>query len=225
MPRATRSLASPAQVWRPQCEAAPHHLQPQLPQGVTAGTRPAPGAWLTCSLLPARSHPLGWGGSELQGERAALAPKISGRRRAAARAAEGRGTPEKDQPGLRQTDPNPQQQLTLSGEQAAAAEEEGGPGGAGRASTGPSSCSPRSGLFVWLFLPSCTSGWFRIGWKEEVQERGEALCVVCGRKRSSGKPPFPLRGKQCFQLANPTPTPTPRRLELPHPRRGKWLCV
>ena len=129
--------------------------------------------------------------------------QASGRRRAAARAAEGQGTPEKVQPGLRQTDPNPQQQLTLSGEQAAAAEEEGGPGGVGRGAAGPSSSSRVRGSLSASFLPSCTSGWFRIGWKEEVQALGEALCVVCGRKRSSGKPPFPLRGKQCFWLATP----------------------
>ena len=129
--------------------------------------------------------------------------QASGRRRAAARAAEGQGTPEKVQPGLRQTDPNPQQQLTLSGEQAAAAEEERGPGRVGRGAAGPSSSSRVRGSLSASFLPSCTSGWFRIGWKEEVQERGEALCVVCGRKRSSGKPPFPLRGKTMLAARHP----------------------
>lgn len=67
--------------------------------------------------------------------------------------------------------------------------------------TWASSCS-RSGLFA-SFLPSCTSGWFRISWKRRYRERGEALCVVCGRKRSSGKPPFPLQGKTMLWLATP----------------------
>lgn len=72
---------------------------------------------------------------------------------------------------------------------------------------GPAAAPHVPGSLSAFFPPSCTSGWFRIGWKEEVQERGEALCVVCGRKWSSGKPPFPLRGKQCFRLAT---SPRPR---------------